>query len=256
MQRENLPLAVIVIPTYNEAGSIGVIIEKFIIEIIPRVKNWRINIIVVDGNSKDNTCSIVKDLSKKYGGIYLIEENKKNGIGSAYLKGFKYGINELHADVIIEFDADFQHPPEMIISLLQKIDEGYDYVIGSRKIKGGSEPVNRNIFRLILTNFGGWLARMVLFFPSKYFSLVTDPTTGLKATRVKGCMDKLNLNEEHLFSKGFGYKVQLLYETIAIGSRFTEIPLNFQNRHSGISKFEINTAIDVLMSCLKTRVLS
>lgn len=254
MITNNLPKAVIVIPTYNEAGTVGKLINVFNKEIFHKAPNWDIKILFVDGRSPDGTGKIVSEQSKIFPNVYLLEEKKKDGIGSAYLKGFRYAMDELFADVVIEFDADFQHPPETVLNLLSKIDGGYDYVVGSRMIDGGSEPVGRNIFRLALTNFGGWLARFILFFPSKYFMLVTDPTTGLKATRVKGYLDRLDLDETHLHSKKFGYKVQLLSETIFIGARYIEIPFHFENRLAGNSKFELGTVGDILIACLKTRL--
>ena len=250
----NINSAVIVIPTYNEAGTIGELVYQIYNKVCLKIKDWKLYILIVDGNSTDNTREIVNKLLDKYSNLHLLRENKKSGIGSAYLKGFKFAMHELKADVVIEFDADFQHPVETIPKLLNKINDGYDYVLGSRKIRGGGEPAGRNYIRLMLTNFGGWLARLILFFPSKYFYLITDPTTGLKATRVAGFLSKLNLDENHFYSKKFGYKVQLLSETIKTGARYAEIPLNFQNRLAGASKFENNTIKDVLISCIRTRI--
>ncbi len=247
------PVAVVVIPTYNEAGNIGLLLDEFFNIEFPKIKNWNIKVLIVDGKSPDGTGQIVLEKSKKHKNIHLLVENKKQGIGAAYVTGFKKAIEELGADVVIEFDADFQHPPKYIGLLLNEIDAGYDYVIGSRKIKGGSETYQRNIFRSFLTSFGSIVARCILFFPTKFFWQVTDATTGLKATRVNGYMDKLNLNPEHLHSKKFGYKIQLLSETLHLGAKYKEIPLTFDDRHAGISKFESTTTLEVLVACIKTR---
>ena len=153
-------------------------------------------ILVVDGNSPDGTGKIVTEKSKKYPNTYLLTETSKDGLGAAYFKGFKYAIDQLNADFVFEFDADFQHPPETIPSMLQAMDDGYDYVIGSRKIKGGAEPEGRDFMRMMMTEAGGFLARFILFFPFKHFFDVTDPTTGLKVTRVKGFLDKMDLYEK------------------------------------------------------------
>jgi dolichol-phosphate mannosyltransferase len=86
------------------------------------------------------------------------------------------------------------------------------------------------------------------------FWQVTDTTTGLKATRVKGFMNKLNLDPNHLHSKKFGYKIQLLSETLHLGAKYKEIPLAFDDRYAGVSKFESTTMFEVLLACIKTRL--
>lgn len=210
-------------------------------------------ILVVDGNSPDGTGKIVTEKSKKYPNTHLFLETSKDGLGAAYLKGFKYAMEELKADVVFEFDGDFQHPPEMISPMLQEIDNGYDYVIGSRKVAGGSNPEGWSFKRVFFSEAGGLTARLILFFPFKNFFKVTDPTTGLKATRVKGYLDHLNLNFNHLHTKGFAYKMQLLFETINLGAKFKEVPLKFQIRTEGESKIEGNAIIDGIRVCLLTR---
>ena len=248
------PIAVVVIPTYNEADNISRLLPRLFSQIFPIINNWTLEVVIVDGHSSDKTSDIVRNFALDNRAIHLIDEKVKNGIGSAYMEGFRFAINQIGASVIIEIDADFQHPLENIPLLLEKIDEGYDYVVGSRVIQGGSESKNRNFFRSFLTRVGGIVARIILFFPGKYFSLVTDPTTGLKATRVRGVLDQLNLNTEHLYSKKFGYKIQLLYETLATGAHYTEIPLLFENRTAGVSKFEAGTVFDILFTCFKVRL--
>ena len=190
-------------------------------------------ILVVDGNSPDGTGRLVSEKAKIHPDIYLYEETSKDGLGAAYLKGFKYAMEKLEADAVFEFDADFQHPPEMIAPLLREIDNGFDYVIGSRKISGGSNPRGWGLKRVFLSEAGGLLARFLLFFPFGHFFKVTDPTTGLKVTRVKGCMDRLSLDLAHLHTRGFAYKMQLLFETLQLGAKFKEVPLQFQVRTTG-----------------------
>lgn len=247
-------VAVIVIPTYNEADNIGKMIEYLNTKTFPSLdKKWDMKILVVDGNSPDGTGKVVEEKSKKYPNTYLYKETSKDGLGAAYLKGFKYAMEELNADYVFEFDADFQHPPETIPSMLQAMDDGYDYVIGSRKIKGGAEPEGRDFMRMMMTEVGGFAARFILFFPFKHFWDVTDPTTGLKVTRVRGFVDRLDMSFSHLHSKKFGYKVQLLSETLALGAKFKEVPLKFANREAGASKFESDTTKEILLSCFLTR---
>ena len=251
---QNKQTAVIVIPTYNEAGSIGEMIEYLNTKTFPTLdKKWDMKILVVDGNSPDGTGKIVADKSKKYSNTVLYTETSKDGIGAAYLKGFKYAMETLKADFIFEFDGDFQHPPESIPGMLQAMDEGYDYVIGSRKIKGGSNPKGWGFYRLFISEVGGLIARFVMFFPFKNFFKVTDPTTGLKVTRVKGFVDHLNLDFSHLYTKSFGYKFQLLFETLKLGAKFKEIPLVFNVRTTGESKIEKQATVEMLLVTFKIR---
>jgi dolichol-phosphate mannosyltransferase len=246
--------AVLVIPTYNEAANIGKMIEYLNTKTFPSLdKKWDMKILVVDDSSPDGTGKIVEEKAQKYSTVHLLTRAVKTGLGSAYLDGFKYAMEKLKADFIFEFDADFQHPPETIPSMLAAMDDGYDYVIGSRKIKGGAEPQGRDFMRMMMTELGGFAARFILFFPFKHFWDLTDPTTGLKVTRVKGFADHLNLTYQHLYSRKFGYKVQLLSETLALGAKFKEVPLKFANREAGNSKFESDTTKEILLSCIKTR---
>jgi dolichol-phosphate mannosyltransferase len=245
--------AVIVIPTYNESGTIGQMIDYLCTKTLPNIKNWQLDILVVDGNSPDGTGKIVTQKSNKFKNVHLYKETSKDGIGAAYLKGFKYSMEVLHADVVLEFDGDFQHPPEAIAPMLKAIDAGFDYVIGSRKVAGGSNPSGWGFKRLFFSEVGGFVARFIMFFPFKNFFQVTDPTTGLKATRIKGYLDHLNLDFNHLYTRSFGYKLQLLYETLALGAKFTEVPLQFGVRTTGESKIEPQTAKDIFLVALKMR---
>jgi dolichol-phosphate mannosyltransferase len=257
MSMTNRPqVAVLVIPTYNEAEIIGKTIDYLSLRVFPGIKNWRLKILVVDGNSPDGTGRIALEKSKDYPDIYLYEETSKDGLGAAYLKGFKYAMEKLEADAVFEFDADLQHPPEMIALMLQEIDNGFDYVLGSRKIPGGSNPKGWGVKRIFLSEAGGLVARFLLFFPFGHFFKVTDPTTGLKVTRVKGCLDRLCLDLAHLHTRGFAYKMQLLFETLQLGAKFKEVPLQFQARTTGESKIERNAVIDGIRVCLLTRLRS
>jgi dolichol-phosphate mannosyltransferase len=252
---KNLSVAVIVIPTYNEAKNIGRMIEYLNTKTFPALKNkWNLKILVVDGNSPDGTAKIVKKLSQKYPQTtHLFLETSKDGLGAAYLKGFKYAMEKLKADAVFEFDADFQHPPEMIAPMLKEIEKGYDYVLGSRKVKGGSNPKGWGLKRVFFSEAGGLTARILLFFPFKNFFKVTDPTTGLKVTRVKGFLDHLDLSFSHLHTKGFAYKMQLLFETLKLGAKYKEVPLSFQVRTEGVSKIDGNAVMDGIKVCFLTR---
>lgn len=253
-EKKNKQVAVIVIPTYNEADNIGRMIEHLNTKTFPDIiakkdgltQDWALKILVVDGNSPDGTGKVVEKMAKKYKDVYLLTETSKDGIGAAYLKGFKYAMDKLSADFVFEFDGDFQHPPQTIPPMLKAMEEGYDYVIGSRKIKGGSNPKGWGFKRVFFSEVGGFTARFMMFFPFKNFFKVTDPTTGLKVTRVKGFIDKMNMDyKNHLLTRSFGYKLQLLFETLKMGAKYKEVPLEFHVRNAGESKIEASTAKDI-----------
>ena len=261
MKKQNV--AVIVIPTYNEADNIGRMIEYLNTKTFPNIvakkgglsQDWDMKILVVDGNSPDGTGKVVEKEAKKFNNTFLYTETSKDGIGAAYLKGFKYAIDKLDADFVFEFDGDFQHPPETIPVMLKAMEEGYDYVIGSRKVKGGSNPKGWGFKRVFFSEVGGFVARFIMFFPFKNFFKVTDPTTGLKVTRVKGFVDKMNLDwkGDRLLTKSFGYKLQLLFETLKMGAKFKEVPLQFHVRNAGESKIEAKTAKDIFRVAILLR---
>jgi len=244
-------VAVVVIPTYNEASSIGEMIDFLFTKTFPEIKDWNMNVLVVDDTSPDGTYKVVQGLQKKYKNLHLSLSKEKAGIGGAYVRGFKYAMSELKADVVIEFDGDFQHPPQTIPVILKEIDNGYDYVLGSRKIKGGSNPKGWGFKRVFFSEFGGFTARFILFFPFKNFWKITDPTTGLKASRVKGFVDTMDM--DHLYSRSFAYKLEFLFKMVLLGAKVKEIPLQFGLRESGASKIEPQTAKDILKTVIKLR---
>jgi len=243
--------AVVVIPTYNEAETIGRMIDHLFKKTFPGIKNWRMKLLIVDDTSPDGTWRIVRKKQKDYPDLELFLNPEKAGIGGAYVKGFKYAMDKLKADVIIEFDGDFQHPPETIPLLLEKIEKGADYVLGSRKIKGGSNPKGWGFKRVFFSEVGGLVARFILFFPFKAFFRVTDPTTGLKASRVKGFVDRMDM--DHLYSHKFGYKIEFLKKMIDLGAKVEEIPLQFGLRTAGESKISPDTAKDIFRSAILMR---
>ena len=224
----------IVIPTLNEALTIGSLLDAVILE-TNKIKNHNFSIIVVDGNSKDNTQEIVRQKA----GVHLIVENRK-GLGLAYLKGINYAIDDLNADAFMEFDGDFQHDPKDIYKLVEKFDEGYDYVIGSRYIAGGSIPHQWPWYRKFISSFGNIVIRTFLRVK------VHDATSGFKLTRVNGFKNILPLDESKLISKRHAYKIQFLYSMIKAGARTMEVPITFLNRNKGMSKSTVEDVVESL----------
>ncbi len=248
---KKIPIAVVVIPTFNEAGTIGKMVDHLFTITFPKIKKWDCRLLIVDGNSPDGTSKIIEQKQKLYPSLDLLVETKKEGIGAAYVKGFRKAMQFHDAAVVIEMDGDFQHPPKTIPLMLSAIDDGYDYVLGSRKIEGGSNPKGWGFQRLFFSEFGGFVARVILFFPGKKFFEITDPTTGLKASRVKGFVDKMDF--DHLYSRSFAYKLEFLFKMVKLGAKVKEIPLQFGLRMTGDSKITTNTPKDIFRTIFLLR---
>ena len=228
----------VVIPTYNERANTEKMIEV-LAEEFSKIKNQEMLLLYVDDTSPDKTYEVVQAKMKKYSWLYLLLNKEKKGLGVAYANGFKYAMETLKADYVMEFDADFQHRPEEIKDLLAKVDEGYEYIIGSRYIPGGSIPVEWDFRRKFLSVVGNWVARIGLLLPR-----VHDLTTGFKLTKVKGVLDKIDL--DYLYSNSFAYKVQILGQAIQNGAKWVEVPINFMARTRGESKIIKNEMLETL----------
>ena len=239
---------VVIIPTYNESENIEKMIEVLEKEIFPKIKKHQVVILVVDDRSPDGTADVVRKKMKKYDNIEL-SLGKNEGLGAAYMRGMKYAMEKMKADAVIEFDADFQHDPKYVIELVRKFDEGYDHVIGSRFVKGGSIPENWGLIRKILTIVGGLFSRVVLFFPK--INLVKDTTTGLKLTKVKGVLDQIDFS---CLSNNFFYKTQILYQLVGNQAKIIEIPLQFKMRETGKSKLKSGDVIETFVSVILLRL--
>ena len=236
---------VIVIPTYNEAENIGRLIEALSEEFKADTTN-EYHILVVEGNSPDKTADVVKEKAQKYNFVHLLMEQKKAGLGAAYMYAFKYAMKELSPDVLMEMDADFQHDPKDVVRLVKEISNGYDHVIGSRFTKGGTIPRDWELYRKVLSRGGNIFTKVVLGLYK-----INDFTTGYKATRVKGFLDKMDL--DNVLSDGFAYKFDILFRMHKLGAKIKEIPIQFGLRENGNSKMERNNFIDSMRVALILR---
>jgi len=229
----------VIIPTYNESGSIASLLEELQNVFTTEPKHqW--DIVVVDGASTDCTPDIVKEKRAAYKNVYLIEEGKKRGIAAAYMTGIRYVVDRLQADAFMEFDGDGQHDPRDIPNLVAKLDEGYDYVIGSRYVEGGSAP-EWAWQRKLLSRFGSLYTRWLLEWD------VHDATSGFKLTRVKSFVQP-----KQLLSRHYAYKIHLLSAMIESGARIAEVPITFRNREFNTSK---STWRDIVESLKVTGIL-
>ncbi|NMB69982.1 glycosyltransferase family 2 protein [candidate division WWE3 bacterium] len=237
---------VLVVPTYNEAENIGRLIDV-LQEVFAKDPANDYRLLVVEGNSPDGTANIVKEKMEHFTNVHLLMEQKKSGLGAAYIYGFKYAMENMAPDVLIEMDADFQHDPHDVVKMVAKISEGYDYVIGSRFTSGGSIPKEWAFYRKLISIGGNIFSKLVLNIWS-----VNDFTSGFKASRVKNFAEKLDFDS--VLSGGFAYKIDLLYKMHRLGAKIAEIPIAFGLRDRGISKMERNNFIDSLKVVLMLRM--
>jgi dolichol-phosphate mannosyltransferase len=216
----------LVIPTYNEAGNIGTLLDR--IKIVRQSLGTGLTVIIVDDNSKDGTADIIKDYMKKDPAIHLIQRPQPTGIGSAYLDGFSYGISSCNSDYVGEMDADLQHPPEVLFEMAKAAQTGVDVVVASRYISGGGST-GWSLRRRIVSRGANLLSRTFIRAPVK------DSTSGFRlisAKAVKGLM------ELRLSSKGYAFQVETLYAYRKLGMTFAEVPYTFEERKSGETKLK------------------
>ena len=234
---------VIIMPTYNEASNIGRMIDVLFMYWFPRIGAADLHLLVVDDNSPDGTGEIVRNKMERFSKLYL-HSGERKGLGAAYVRGMTYAMHELHADAVIEMDADFQHDPRYIQDFVSEYINGADYVVGSRFIKGGSIPSDWAWYRRAVSYFGNRFAKAVLRLPD-----VHDITTGFRLTRVNGILDQINLNNL-MAQKRFAYKVDLLCRTVHLSTKTVEFPIAFHCRNNETSKFslmEILATLKVVM---------
>ncbi len=208
----------VIIPTYNEAENVSLIIDAALRQ------GKSIDVLIVDDNSPDGTSNIVKEKQKKIKRLHLLEREGKMGLGSAYVAGFKYALENGY-DYIFEMDADFSHDPNDIPRMLNEIKIA-DLVIGSRYVKG-INVVNWPMRRLLLS-----------FFAAQYAKIVTgmrinDPTGGFKCFR-REVLEAIELDE--IISDGYSFQIEMNFRTWIKKFRIKELPIVFTDRRVGQSK--------------------
>lgn len=223
---------VVVMPTYKEAENIGPMIEELVGKEFPKIEKADMHLLVVDANSPDGTGEVVKEKMKKYDKVHLLSK-EKGGLGADYVAGFKYAMKELKADATMEMDADFQHNPKHVKDMVAAFLDGADYVIGSRYIPGGSIPAGWPWYRKALSYFGNLYARLVLWLPK-----IHDLTTGFRLTRVRGVLEKIDL-DNIMELKRFAHKTDLLFKTVKLSKKTVEVPIQFAVRKKEASKFNL-----------------
>ena len=244
----HMPKLVVVIPTYNEKENTKRIIVKLRRTFL-KLKKWNPQILIVDGNSPDGTSIVVKTLSQRYKNVHLLLEPKKRGLGAAYLAGMKHAFGKLKADVAVTMDADLSHDPAYLPKLLNQIESGCDFVVGSRYIKGGSIPKNWPPHRKFLSIFGNLATQLLL-----ESSAINDWTTGYRAFKKEVFQKVVPVMEKDAAFKGYTFNISFAHHTIEAGFKAGQVPINFIDRTLGDSKLGMEYLFYTPIFLIKTRL--
>jgi dolichol-phosphate mannosyltransferase len=211
----------IVIPTYNEAGNIPLLVNGLLaLPIHP------LNILFVDDNSPDGSGAIADQLAgRAKDAVQCLHRPGKLGLGSAYRQGFQYALQK-GAEAVVQMDADFSHPLDKIPGMLKLLGR-YDIIIGSRYVPGGKLDERWSPFRRWLSSFGNSYARSILRLP------ILDITGGFKAWR-RTALARMPLDT--IRSNGYVFQVEMNYVAWRLGLTCTEMPIYFADRRHGRSK--------------------
>lgn len=209
----------VIIPTYNEAENLP--------RIVPRVleQDERIDVLVVDDASPDGTGALADALAEESPRVSVLHRPGKEGLGRAYLAGFRHGLGEGY-DILFEMDADFSHPPDALPRLLALFDRA-DVVIGSRYVEGRVTVANWPMSRLLISYFGSIYARTITRMP------VRDGTGGYNGWK-RGVLEKVDL--DRVQSNGYAFQIELKYRAWRAGFTLVESPILFTERDTGSSK--------------------
>ena len=229
--------SIVIIPTYNERENIEKIIRKVLSLTHP------FHVLVIDDDSPDGTAQIVKNLQKDFSGRLFIEERKgKLGLGTAYIKGFKWALEKGY-EFIFEMDGDFSHNPEDLIRLREACTNGSDMSVGSRYIRGGKVK-NWPLNRILMSYFASVYVRLVLWLP------VTDTTAGFVCYKRK-VLETIDL--DNIKFMGYAFQIEMKYTAWRKGFKIKEVPITFVDRVEGVSKMSTKIFKEAFWGVLSMR---
>ncbi|WP_433258942.1 polyprenol monophosphomannose synthase [Streptosporangium sp. CA-135522] len=209
----------VIVPTYNERENLPMIAERL------RTALPEAHLLIADDNSPDGTGEVADALVAEDDHIHVLHRPGKQGLGAAYIAGFRWGLEE-GFDVLVEMDADGSHQPEELPKLMEALADGADLVIGSRWVPGG-KVVNWPGSREFLSRGANIYTRMMLGLP------VRDATAGFRVYRA-ATLEKIGL--DNVESQGYCFQVDLTLRTVRHGLRVVEVPITFVDRTVGASK--------------------
>jgi dolichol-phosphate mannosyltransferase len=210
----------VIIPTYNEKENIERMIRKVF------SLNEPFELLIIEDNSPDGTANIVKSLQKEYSdNLHIIERKGKLGLGTAYITGFKWALQNKY-DYICEMDADFSHNPDDLIRLTKACENGADVAIGSRYISGVN-VVNWPMGRVLMSYYASAYVRFITRMKIK------DTTAGFKCYKRK-VLEAIDLDKIKL--KGYAFQIEMKFTSWKLGFNIVEVPIIFTDRQEGASK--------------------
>ena len=229
---------IVVVPTYNEAANLPQLVERlFSLEVAG------LEILVVDDDSPDGTAAVAEELAARYQGrIHVLHRPRKQGIGPAYVTGFRQAL-DLGADLVVQMDADLSHPPEQVLTFLERLQD-YDVVVGSRNVPGGETDAEWGLRRRLLSRGGNLYTRWVSGVK------LSDPRSGFKGFR-REVLESIGLEE--LRSKGFVFQTEVASRCQRLGYRVAEVPIFFRDRREGRSKMSLGIIVEALWRMFQIR---
>lgn len=230
--------ALVIIPTYNERDNIA--------RLVPDVLGQApcLEVLVVDDASPDGTGEMAERMAGTEPRAHVLHRPGKMGLGTAYLDGFRWGLERDYA-YLFEMDADFSHDPSHLPTFLDAIRE-YDVVLGSRYLHGRVTVINWPIGRLLLSYFANVYARLVTGLP------VADATSGYKCFR-REVLGGLDL--DGIVSEGYAFQIEVTLRAWKAGARLGEIPIVFADRDVGESKMSKRIVWEAVWKVWKLRAL-
>lgn len=228
----------VIIPTYNERENVESIVRA--VFALPEP----FHVLIVDDGSPDGTADIVRELQTKFPEqLHLLERRGKLGLGTAYIAGFRWGL-ERDYEYFFEMDADFSHNPQDLPRLLAKCrDEGADVAVGSRYVRSGHVQ-NWPADRIILSYGASLYTRIVLWMP------VADPTAGFICYR-RAVLAALNLDKIRFV--GYAFQIAMKFAAYSLGFKVREVPITFKDREKGQSKMSLKIVREAILGVLQMR---
>ncbi|MFT5441999.1 MAG: dolichol-phosphate mannosyltransferase [Myxococcota bacterium] len=219
---------IVIVPTYNEVENLALIVTEIL------AQDSRIEVLVVDDNSPDGTGKVADELGEQTGRVHALHRPEKLGLGAAYRAGLTEALR-LDADIVIQMDADFSHPPATIKEMLTEIED-HDIVTGSRYVNGIT-VVNWPIERILISHFANVYARFVTGLST------TDATGGFRCIR-RELLEQIGF--ERIRSDGYAFQIEMNYRFDKYGARIKELPFFFVDRTRGESKLSLSIAFEAL----------
>ena len=223
----HVPAAVVCLPTYNERDNIEPMVRA--------LGDKRVRVLVIDDGSPDGTGDIADRLARELDYVAVLHRERKEGLGPAYLAGFRRALAE-GAELVLEMDCDFSHNPDDVPRLIAAAEDGADVVLGSRYVPGGAIR-NWGALRRFVSSGGSWYARVLLGIG------IRDLTGGFKCIR-RAVLETIPL--DRIDAQGYAFQIETTYRALRAGFRVTEVPIVFVDRTEGHSKMSRTIVLEAV----------